>query len=91
MNLKFEDLEPFENVQGPSHYLPAGLQGLKRDKGPRSLLGEQAVLQMTEEYVGKWHHVYFDHFFHLYKITEIAFGKEALCLWNIPDGTKRLA
>jgi hypothetical protein len=23
-NLKFEDLEPFKNVQGPSHYLPAG-------------------------------------------------------------------
>jgi hypothetical protein len=24
MNLRFEDLEPFENVQGLSHYLPAG-------------------------------------------------------------------
>jgi hypothetical protein len=23
-NLKFDDLEPFENVQGPSNYLPAG-------------------------------------------------------------------
>jgi hypothetical protein len=23
-NLKFEDLEPFENVQGPAHYVPAG-------------------------------------------------------------------
>jgi hypothetical protein len=29
------------------------------------LLGEQIVLEMCEEYVGKYHHVYFDKFFHL--------------------------
>ena len=27
------------------------------------LLGEQVVLQLTEKFWGKWHHIYFDNFF----------------------------
>jgi hypothetical protein len=64
-------------------------RGRKETKDRDLLLGEQVVLQMTEEYVEKWHHVYFDNFFTSTKLVKLLFGKEALCLWN--SLAKRLA
>jgi hypothetical protein len=46
-------------------------RGRKETKDQDLLLGEQVVLQMTEEYVGKWHHVYFDNFFTSTKLVKL--------------------
>jgi hypothetical protein len=38
----------------------------KKIRKQNRLLGEQVVLQLTENFWGKWHHIYFDNFLHAY-------------------------
>jgi hypothetical protein len=49
-NLKFEDLEPFENVQGPSHYLPAGCD----EKDYFSLFVDRSFFEMVANETNKY-------------------------------------
>ena len=39
------------------------IKGKKEIQQQDLLLGEQVVLQLTENFWGKWHHIYFDNFF----------------------------
>ena len=39
------------------------MKGKKEIRQQDLLLGEQVVLQLTENFWGKWHHIYFDNYF----------------------------
>jgi len=57
-------------------------KGRKEIRQQDLLLGEQVVLQLTENFWGKLHHIYFDIFFHLHKSHENAIGKRNVQLWH---------
>ena len=40
------------------------------------LLGEQVVLQLTENFWGKWHHIYFDNFFNSTNLMKMLLEQE---------------
>jgi hypothetical protein len=45
------------------------------------LLGEQVVLHLTENFWGKWHHIYFDNFFSSTNLMKNAIGTRNVQLW----------
>ncbi|CAD6217968.1 GSCOCG00011411001-RA-CDS [Cotesia congregata] len=49
--------------------------GKKQESQNDLLLGEQVVMHLTEPFTGKWHHVYFDNFFTLFRLMLLLLDK----------------
>ena len=51
-------------------------KGKKEIRHQDLLLGEQVVLQLTENFWGKWHHIYFDNFFSSTNLMKMLLAQE---------------
>jgi len=67
-----EDVEIFQVLEGKK----------KEIRQQDLLLGEQVVLQLTENFWGKWHHIHFDNFSSSTKSYENAIGTRNVQLWH---------
>ena len=66
-----------------SYLLKCDIYKGKKEIRPQDLLlGAQGVLQLTENFWGKWHYIYFDNFFQVHKSYENAIGTRNVQLWH---------
>ena len=66
-------------------------KGKKEIRQQDLLLGEQVVLQHTENFWGKWHHIYFDNFFGSTNLMNMLLEQETYSCGTTKANKKKLA
>lgn len=62
--------------------------GRKEERNKDLLLGEQVVMDMSQNYMGVWHHVYFDNFFTSTKLMKLLLEKKMYACGTARSGRK---